>query len=310
MAITDNSFTAAEIGAALTANPALLKEVQTAFTPLGHHAIAKDEYNAFLERERGTLAGGITSKIYNQIDEDVKAVSGVDKTDPQEKTYDYLKRAISHLKGGSDTLQKEISDLKEKIAKGDGNQALKDQLAALQAQSKKFQEEVEPGYKQQLFKKDVQLQYELGMRGIKLKSDVPESIMKPFLKTIQEQLITMSKADANGNIYYVDKDGKAILDGVNPASSEYVLKSLLGDLVDTGKQQSGGGSQQPTGGRKSGVKNADGVEIEVPDNLGSQEELTDYLLKQGLASHTKEHVDLFQKFNVGKDGKPLPLRKR
>jgi gas vesicle protein len=306
MAITDNSFTAAEVQAAVAANPALFSELKNGLTPLGHHAIGKEEYETFVSTEREKIAASKTQEIYTAIDNDVRSASGIDKVNPHEKTYDYLKRAVSSLKTGREDLQTQITTLKEQIAKGDGNQAMKDQLAALQTELKGYKEEKEPQFQKQLFAKDVELQYSLGLRDIAIKKGLPESLVKLAQDNAKAAMVSMAKADANGGIYYVDKDGKTILDGVNPAGATYVLKALLSDIIDTGQQQPGGGSKTPTGPvTNTGVKNADGVEITIPDTIKSQQELHEYLSSQGLTADSKEFNELYKKH-----GAKLPLRKQ
>lgn len=306
MAITDNSFTAAELQAAVAANPALFEQLKTGLTPLGHHAIAKDEYDTFVSSEREKISASKTAEIYTNIDNDVRAASGIEKANPQEKTYDYLKRAITGLKTGREQLEGQITQLKTQIANGDGNQAMKDQLAALQTELKGYKEDKEPQYKQLLFAKDVELQYSLGLRDINIKKALPESLVKLAMDNAKTAMISMAKSDANGGIYYVDKDGKTILDGVNPASATFVLKSLLTDIVDNGQQQQGGGGKPPTGPAvNTGVKNADGNDITIPDTIKSQQELHEYLSSQGLLQDSKEFNELYKKH-----GAKLPLRKQ
>ncbi len=310
MAITDNAFTAAEVQAAVTANPALLAELKTGLTPLGHHAIPKEEYAGFLDTERSRIAAEKTAEIYSKLDDDILSVAGVAKSTPQEKTYDYAKRVLTQLKESPAALQTKITALEAKVAAG-GDQATKDLLQATQAQLKEYQDVKEPGWKKTAFEKDVSLAVELGLREHKLKADLPAVLLKPAIAAIKKGLIESAAEDANGNIYFKDDKGQAILDGVKLADAAYVLRSALGDLIDTGKQQPGGDSKPPAGGgTKTEIKNADGNNIEVPVGIKSQEELSEFLMTQGLKSHDKDFVKLFADYNKGADGKPLPLRKK
>lgn len=312
MPITDNNFTAAEVQAAVTANPALLTELKTGLQPLGHYAISKDDYGKFVETERATIASSKTKEIYDQIDADVLATSGLSKSDPTEKTYDYMKRVLGTFKTKEGDLSKKITTLEQQIAAGNGNEAMKAQLDALKTELDDFKTKKAPEWEQKLFGKDVELQYELGLREHKLRADLPKELLDPALANIKTQLISMAKKDANGGIYFVDKEGKAILDGVNPASAAFVLRGLLGSMVDTGKTLPGGGSTPPASGTATatGVKNADGKDIEIPSNIGSLQELHEYLCQQGLSQDSKEFKDLYAKYSVGADGKQLPLRKK
>lgn len=311
MAITDNAFTAAEVQAAVTANPALLAELKTGLQPLGHHAISKDDYTTFLETERTNIASAKTKEIYDKLDADVLSVSGLAKATPDEKTYDYVKRVLGDYKTNGTTAADKIKALEKQIADGNGDAAMKAQLEALKSEVNDYKTKKEPEWQQKLFAKDVEVQFQLGLRDVKLKADIPESLQKLAMDNAKAQLVTMAKADANGRLYFVDKDGKAILDGVNPASASFVLATLIPDLIDTGKQQPGGGSQPPAGpATQTGVKNADGKDIEIPGNIGSLQELHEFLCSQGLSQNSKEFKELYGKYSVGPDKKPLPLRKK
>ncbi len=310
MAITENNFTAAEITAAVTANPALLTELKGGLTPLGHHAIAKEEHAGFVEQERTRISAEKTAEIYGKLDDDFLSVSGIPKQTPQEKTYEYAKRVLTTLKEKPTALQAKITELEGKVAAG-GDQATKDLLAAAQAQLNDYKTVKEPQWQKDSFAKDVSMDVELGLREIKLKAGLPESIVKSHIANIKAQLINSAAVDANGRIYYKDANGQAILDGVNLAGAKFVLNTLLTDIIDTGKQQEGAGGKTPAGAAtKTDVKNADGKDIEVPAGLGSQEELTAFLMGQGLKSSDPGFVKLFSEHNKGADGKALPLRKK
>lgn len=306
MPITDNNFTAAEVTAAVTANPALLTELKTGLQPLGHHAIPKDEYDGFVTAERDKISSEKTKEIYDNIDKDIHTSTGVNKTAPNEKTYEYLKRVLGGSKTATEGLQKQITDLQATIASGSGTQAMKDQLAALQGELSTYKEKKEPEYQAALFAKDVELEYALALREFKINPALPQTLVKPALDVIKQTMIASAKKGADGTIYYVDSAGKTILDGVNVANATFVLKSHLGELVDTGKQQQGGGSKPPIPGaaKPTGVKNADGADIDIPETVKSREELHDHLSSQGLLADSKEFNELFEKF-----GKNLPLRK-
>lgn len=310
MPITENSFTAAEVQAAVTANPALLAELKTGLTPLGHHAIPKDEYATFIETERNKIAGEERSTIYGTLDRDVLEVTGIAKASGDEKTYDYVKRALNTYKAGETALKGEVATLKEKIASGSTDQATKDALAQAQADLKKYQEEEKPGYETQLFKKDVELEYALGIRSLKLRADLPKVLVEPALAAAKAELMSMAKKTAEGTIYFVDKDNKTVLDGTAPATAEFILKTKLAEILDTGKNGAGTGTGAPgaggTGaGASTGVKNADGNDIVIPEGVKSKVELHEFLMTQGLSANSKEFNELYTKH-----GEKLPLRSK
>lgn len=304
MAITDNQFTAAEVQASVAANPALLTELKTGLQPLGHHAITKDEHGTFIETERNKIRGEETSTIYGGIDKDVLEVTGIAKKGAEEKTYDYLKRVLGANKESQTTLQTEVANLKKQIADGSTDQSVKDALTQAQADLKKLQDEEIPAYKTKLFEKDVRREAALGLRGLKLKPGLPESLTKIAIENAEAQLVASAKTDANGGIYFVGKDGNTILEGTTPAKAEFVLKTMLADILDTGKQQAGAGTGAPgAGGANTGVKNKDGADIVVPDTIKTKVELQAFLGAQGLDVNSKDFITLFEEH-----GKGLKLR--
>lgn len=304
MPITDNNFTGAELQTVLTANPALFKEIQTAATALGHYAIPKDEYATFIEKERGTVAATKTKEIYDQLDNDILTTAGIPKENPQEKTYDYMKRALTTFKSKETTLAQTVADLQKQLKENAGDAAIKSQLDAATAALKDFQETKEPTYQKQLFAKDVMLDVYKGMQAHKLRTDLPEVLMVPALAAIEKQMVESARKDANGNIYYVDAQEKTILDGVKVATASKVLAGLLTELIDTGVKKPGGGSEAPGGpASATGVKNADGNDIVIPDTIKTKVALDEFLMSQGLTADSKEYNDLRTKY-----GEKLPLR--
>jgi hypothetical protein len=150
-------------------------------------------------------------EIYGALDNDILDSAGIQKNGT-EKTYDYLKRVLSELKGkisDTNTIKKQVEDLtKEKsrlekaIAEGAGNaeisKVLKQTKADLQnvtnlytELNKRFDEEREK-YKKDLFNVKIESTLQNAYSGIKIKSELPESVKKVILQQVTDKIKLMN----------------------------------------------------------------------------------------------------------------------
>jgi|GEM_PF-3088892 len=301
MAISDNTFDAAELDAALTANPALKDHVLASVKKLGFTPYTKDEFDS----ELGKQIGAKTSELYTGLDNDIFTASGIAK-EGTEKTYDYAKRVIGGLKSAPTALQQKITDLEQKIAQGSGDATLKAQLEAAQAKEQEYQTKLQQAQTES-FQKDVKLDVRDGLRGLKFDPTVKESVRNVLVDNATAQIISMAKvqdnADGSKQVVYV-KDGKTLLNKENlPADASFILSDLLKDVLDTGHQGQGGGAGRNDNG--SGL-NDDGT-VKVPDTrpatVTTKMQVNAWLLGLGVKKDTKQFDEAYAKHSQG-----LPLQ--
>ena len=222
--------------------------------------------------DEATVIGTKIGALHGQYDADILSISGISKADG-EKTYDYLKRVLGDYKtklDGTKTLsaqleaqKKKVTELEAKLAAGVSDEAVKQQLkdarhqvTQLQTQLTAKTEELDNAKKDYEKKeKDLQVGFAFtnATAGIKFKADVSEPVRKILLAAAKDEIL------AKGTPDFVDdgKGGKKLVlrdaagntlnnpkNNLNPYTiEELVMETSLKDVIDTGRQQSGGGTQ-------------------------------------------------------------------
>ena len=295
-------MTKEEIEAAMAANP----EVQNVLTEVlkgkGLNVLSPDDHNKFVEQERQRIHGNLTSEIYSGLDKDLSEVAGFGK-EGNEKTYDYAKRAVNTYKTKAEQLTTEIAALKEEIKTKGADPTLKAQLDVLQKKEQEWSEK-EEGYKKQLFEKDVNYELSKGLAGFKAKAGIPEPVLKSYVDTVKTDLIKSAKATENGQIIYVDAEGKTILNkDLQPADATYILAERLKDVIDTGHQQTGAGTSG--GGSTGGNGGTGGTTKVLPVGLKSQLDVAKALKEMGILDGDPEFTKLFDEYLAKNPSLPI-----
>jgi hypothetical protein len=293
MAITENTFTADEAKAAIGANPELAK----VFSSL---ALEVEPIKKEIEPK---IIGPVTERHATTTEQAVKELTGIEKQ-PNEKYYDYMRRAMGEVNKTKAQIETELATLKSKSNPSEQDKA---QIELLRTQLKDKDKDLA----EKLSAKDKQLN-ELtinsdlneGLRGIAFKKDLPESLVKLAVNEAKRKLIASAKIQEDGKITYVDKDGNVIQNQTEyrPKTSGELLLEELKDIIDPGRQQDGAGSKEPAAGQKKDEKGRV-VITALPATVKSQVGLTEFILKAGYTDGSKEFSELWAKFAPG-----LPLR--
>ena len=300
--------------------------------------LTDEQKNAIVEMSKNdetTVIGQKTGEIYGGLDADILAASGIAKNGA-EKTYDYAKRVIGEIKGQAGNaaeLQTKVSELeKEKtrlegiIAKGGGDAETKRQLDQAKADLANVTKEytdlktkydtAENEHAKVLFGMKIDGEFAKATAGLKFKADLPASVTS----VLTEQAIAKVKAK---NPEYIDdgQGGKVLAFNENGAvmrnpennlrpytAAELVAKELstMG-VLETGRKQTGAGSQGGQGGNGSGGT----VDL---SGARTQDEAHEIIAKQlmaaGKVNGSKEFNDAMQQ--AWKDNrdvlKTLPIR--
>lgn len=268
--------------------------------------------------DEATVIGTKIGALHGQYDADILSISGISKTDG-EKSYDYLKRVLGDYKtklDGTKTLsaqleaqKKKVTELETKLAAGGSDEAVKQQLKDARHQVTQLQtqltaktgelDKAKKDYEQK--EKDLQVGFAFtnATAGIKFKADVSEPVKKILLAAAKDEILAKGTPDfiddGNGGKKLVLRDAAGNTlnnpkNNLNPYTiEELVMETSLKDVIDTGKQQTGGGTKpNPQSGHRT-------VNLDLSTAKTQQEadvQIENYLLSTGL---TRDNVEFGNK---------------
>lgn len=268
--------------------------------------------------DEATVIGTKIGALHGQYDTDILSISGISKADG-EKTYDYLKRVLGDYKtklDGTKTLsaqleaqKKKVTELEAKLAAGGSDEAVKQQLkdarhqvTQLQTQLTTKTEELDRAKKDYEKKeKDLQVGFAFtnATAGIKFKADVSEPVKKILLAAAKDEILAKGTPDfvddGNGGKKLVLRDAAGNTlnnpkNNLNPYTiEELVMETSLKDVIDTGKQQPGGGTK-PNPSSDHRTFNLDLSTAKTQQEADIQ--IENYLLSTGL---TRDNVEFGNK---------------
>lgn len=268
--------------------------------------------------DEATVIGTKIGALHGQYDADILSISGISKADG-EKTYDYLKRVLGDYKtklDGTKTLsaqleaqKKKVTELEAKLAAGGSDEAVKQQLkdarhqvTQLQTQLTAKTEELDNAKKDYEKKeKDLQVGFAFtnATAGIKFKADVSEPVRKILLAAAKDEILAKGTPDfiddGNGGKKLVLRDAAGNTlnnpkNNLNPYTiEELVMETSLKDVIDTGKQQPGGGTK-PNPSSDHRAFNLDLSTAKTQQEADIQ--IENYLLSTGL---TRDNVEFGNK---------------
>ena len=268
--------------------------------------------------DEATVIGTKIGALHGQYDADILSISGISKTDG-EKSYDYLKRVLGEYKtklDGTKTLsaqletqKKKVTELETKLAAGGSDEAVKQQLKDARHQVTQLQTQLtaktgeldraKKDYEQK--EKDLQVGFAFtnATAGIKFKADVSEPVKKILLAAAKDEILAKGTPDfvdgGNGGKKLVLRDAAGNTlnnpkNNLNPYTiEELVMETSLKDVIDTGKQQPGGGTG-PTKPNKHQTVNLDLSTAKTQQEADVQ--IENYLLSTGL---TRDNVEFGNK---------------
>ena len=287
--------------------------------------------------DENTVIGTKIGALHGQYDSDILSITGIAKNNG-EKSYDYAKRVLNDYKsqiGSTATIQaqlanaqKEVQTLKDKLAAGAGDETLKQQLKDAKAQVTQLQTQLttkETEFNEAKAKlegqiKDVHVDYafQAATSALKFKAGITENVQKILLASAKAEVL------AKGTPDFIDdgKGGKTLVfrgaDGNvlnNPANNlnpftvqELVMQTSIKDVVDTGKQQSGGGTQPivtipGTGGGATLLDLSN-----VKNQLDADKAIESYLLSNGLTRDSAEFAEQSLQLRTENKVNELPIR--
>ena len=301
----------------------------------GLTGLTDEQVNAIVELSRNdenTVIGNRIGELHGQYDKDVLSVTGIAKRQ-DEKSYDYVKRVLGDYKAkaaGADelnakitTLQTEIEGYKKTIAEGKGNEAVAQQLKDAQKQLKDTQDLFESKQKEwqdiydtlntQYQQSQINAEFDKALQGIKFKSIYPESVQRTLIDSAKRTVLSTAKADwveENGarKLVFRDASGNIMTNPenkLNPFTPAELLTRELKDVIDTGRQQRGAGTQGGQGGQ-GGSTYLDMTGI--TNQVDADDAINKHLMALGLTRGSKEFADEALKLRQENGVDKLPLQ--
>lgn len=287
------------------------------------------------KNDEASVIGTKIGALHGQYDSDILSISGISKTDG-EKTYDYLKRVLNEYKtklDGSKTLsaqleasKKKVTELETKLANGGSDESIKQQLKDARHQVTQLQtqltaktgelDKAKKDYEQK--EKDLQVGFAFtnATAGIKFKADVSEPVKKILLAAAKDEILAKGTPDfiddGNGGKKLVLRDtaGNTLnnpKNNLNPYTiEELVMETSLKDVIDTGKQQPGGGTKPSTsaGDSHSLTLDLSGAKTQREADI----QIETYLLSTGLTRDNVEFGDKALEIRNENNVSNLPIR--
>lgn len=289
--------------------------------------MSKNDENAVIGTKIGALHG--------QYDADILGITGIKKKDG-EKSYDYAKRVLGEYKTKAESVktiqtqltaaQAQVAELQSKLEKGAGDETLKQQLKDAKAQVTQLQtqlqtKETEFNTKKAEFDKTIKdthvdYAFQAATAGLKFKSGITEPIQKTLLNAAKAEVLAKGTPDfiedgqggkklvirgADGNILNNPKNN------LNPYTmQELVMETSLKDVIDTGRQQTGGG----TGGFGSGSGGTGGtLDLSgIKSQVEADKAIEAHLLANGLTRDSREFADQSMQLRTENNVASLPIR--
>ena len=295
------------------------------------------QVNAIAEMSRNdenTVIGTKIGALHGQYDTDIFSITGIKKNDG-EKSYDYAKRVLNEYKtkaGSTQDLQqkldaanKKVTDLEKKIESGEGDAALRQQLKDTKAQVSQLQsqlqtKETEFNTKKKELEdniKNVHIDYafQAAVSGLKFKSGITDNVQNVLLKSAKAEVLTKGTPDfiddgqGGKKLVLRGQDGNILnnpKNNLNPYTlQELILETSLKDVIDTGRQQIGGG----TGGQ--GGQGGSGVTLDlssVKSQVEADKAIETYLLHTGLTRDSQEFADKSLEIRNDNNISQLPIK--
>lgn len=300
--------------------------------------LTDDQLNAIAEMSRNdenTVIGTKIGALHGQYDADILGITGIKKKDG-EKSYDYAKRVLGEYKTKAESAktiqtqltaaQAQVAELQSKLEKGAGDEALKQQLKDAKAQVTQLQtqlqtKETEFNTKKAEFDKTIKdthvdYAFQAATAGLKFKSSITEPIQKTLLNAAKAEVLAKGTPD-----FIEDGQGgkKLVIRGVdgnilnNPKNNlnpytmqELVMETSLKDVIDTGRQQTGGG----TGGFGSGSGGTGGtLDLSgIKCQVEADKAIEVHLLANGLTRDSQEFADQSMQLRTENNVASLPIR--
>lgn len=287
------------------------------------------------KNDENTVIGTKIGALHGQYDTDILGITGIKKKDG-EKSYDYAKRVLGEyktkaesvkaVKAELDTAKAQVTELQAKLEKGAGDETLRQQLKDAKAQVTQLQTQLQTKetefnskkaeFETTLKNTHVDYAFQAATAGLKFKSGITEPIQKTLLNAAKAEVLAKGAPDfiedgqggkklvirgADGNILNNPKNN------LNPYTmQELVMETSLKDVIETGRQQQGGG----TGGFGSGSGGTGGtLDLSgIKNQVEADKAIEAHLLANGLTRDSQEFANQSLQLRAENNVANLPIK--
>lgn len=298
---------------------------------------AQKEVIAEMSRnDENTVIGTKIGALHGQYDSDILGITGIVKN-AGEKSYDYAKRVLNDYKGqlGSVTdlqskltkAEKQITELQDKLAKGEGDDALRQQLKDTKAQVTQLQAQLtaketaltteKAKYDADLKQVHIDYAFSAATSGLKFKDGITDSVQKVLVNAAKTEVLAKGTPDfiddGQGGQRLVMRDANGVIlnnpkNNLNPYTlQELVMETSLKDVLDAGKQQTGGGTKPLTGGGAGGSDTLLDLSA-AKSQVEADKIISNHLLANGLTRDSAEFAEQSMQLRNEHKVSDLPLR--
>lgn len=287
------------------------------------------------QNDENTVIGTRIGALHGQYDADILSITGIKKNDG-EKSYDYAKRVLNEYKtqiASTATIQaqlananKEVEKLKQKLADGAGDEQLKQQLKDAKAQVTQLQTQLttkEAEFKKNLAELEtknlntrVDFAFETATAGLKFKDGITDAVKKILLDSAKAEVLAKGTPDfiddgkGGKKLVFRGTDGNVLnnpKNNLNPYTiSELVAESSIKDVIDTGKQQQGGGTKPIVTQQQQGATILDFSNIK--NQVDADKAIEAHLLANGLTRDSAEFAEQSMQLRADNKVSELPIR--
>ena len=296
-----------------------------------------EQLNAIAEmskNDENTVIGTKIGALHGQYDSDIFSITGVAKNSG-EKSYDYLKRVLNANKTDLEafattkqelaTAKAKVTNLEKKIAEGAQDETLKQQLkdaknqvtqlqTQLTAKEQEFNTEKQK-LQNQLHSTHVDYAFASATSGLKFKAGITEGVQKTLLNAAKAEVLQrgtpefQQNADGTQKLVFRGADGNVLnnpKNNLNPYTfEELIMETSIKDVIDTGRQQPGGGTG-PNSGNGNGGTLLDFSNVKT--QLQADKVIEDYLLSNGLTRDSEQFAQQSMQLRADNNVASLPLR--
>lgn len=286
------------------------------------------------QNDENTVIGTKIGALHGQYDADILSITGVKKNDG-EKSYDYAKRVLNEYKtqiASTATIQaqlananKEVEKLKQKLADGAGDEQLKQQLKDAKAQVTQLQTQLttkEAEFKKNLAELEtknlnarVDFAFETATSGLKFKDGITDAVKKILLDSAKAEVLAKGTPDfiddgkGGKKLVFRGTDGNVInnpKNNLNPYTvEELVAESSIKDVIDTGKQQLGGGTKPVV----TTSPNATILDFSnIKNQVDADKAIEAHLLANGFTRDSAEFAEQSMQLRADNKVSELPIR--